>query len=252
MIARSVLDEHQAGLYAGGLILTKAVLFLPQFVVVIVFPSMSSAQSARRLNLMALGLVLAIGLATVAGIALLPDLAVMFVGGPEYAELRDLLWLFAGLGTLLAMLQLMVYNVVARQRQRAVFVVWSGLVLLLALGSLMGTVRDLVLIVIAVDALVFGTLLLRAGVRLAGHRGRHAAATGLSARRRASCAGPDRDVERHGQLGGGRHLGPDQLLERRGLPRRHFEHELVVDLEQHPRPEPGLLRWRRPRGASRP
>ena len=165
VIARSALDEQQAGLYAGGLILTKAVLFLPQFVVVIVFPSMSSARSARRLNLAALGLVLAIGLATVAGTALLPDLAVMFVGGPEYAELRDVLWLFAALGTLLAMLQLMVYNVVARQRQRAVFVVWSGLVMLLALGSPMDTVRDLVLIVIAVDALVFSTLLLRAGVR---------------------------------------------------------------------------------------
>ena len=43
VVARNVLAEHQAGLYAGGLILTKAVLFLPQFVVVIVFPSMSSA-----------------------------------------------------------------------------------------------------------------------------------------------------------------------------------------------------------------
>jgi hypothetical protein len=63
------------------------------------------------------------------------------------------------------MLQLMVYNVVARQRQRAVFVVWSGLVLLLALGSLTGSVHDLVLTVIAVDSLVFATLLLRAGVR---------------------------------------------------------------------------------------
>ena len=29
IVARNVLDEHQAGLYAGGLILTKAVLFLP-------------------------------------------------------------------------------------------------------------------------------------------------------------------------------------------------------------------------------
>ena len=34
IVARNVLDEHDAGLYAGGLILTKAVLFLPQFVVV--------------------------------------------------------------------------------------------------------------------------------------------------------------------------------------------------------------------------
>jgi O-antigen/teichoic acid export membrane protein len=165
VIARSVLPEHQAGLYAGGLILTKAVLFLPQFVVVIVFPSMSSAQSARRLNLMALGVVLAIGLATVAGTAALPDLAVMFVGGPEYAELSDLLWLFAALGTLLAMLQLMVYNVVARQRQRAVFVIWAGLVALLALGALTSTVEELLMVVLGVDAVTFTVLLIRAGIR---------------------------------------------------------------------------------------
>jgi O-antigen/teichoic acid export membrane protein len=165
VIARSVLDEHSAGLYAGGLILTKAVLFLPQFVVVIAFPSMASTQSARRLNLMALGLVLAIGLATVAGVALLPDLAVMFVGGPEYAELRDILWVFAVLGTLLAMLQLMVYNVVARQRQRAVFAIWAALAALLGLGALTSTVRELLLTVLAVDAVLFATLLLRAGIR---------------------------------------------------------------------------------------
>jgi O-antigen/teichoic acid export membrane protein len=165
VIARSVLPEHQAGLYAGGLILTKAVLFLPQFVVVIVFPSMSSAKSARRLNLVSLGVVLAIGLATVAGTAVLSGLAVTFVGGPEYAELEDLLWVFAGLGTLLAMLQLMVYNVVARQRQRAVFVIWAGLVALLGVGSLMGTVHDLLLAVLTVDSVVFTVLLLSAGVR---------------------------------------------------------------------------------------
>ncbi len=40
LVARNVLGEHQAGLYAGGLILVKAVLFLPQFVVVLAFPSM--------------------------------------------------------------------------------------------------------------------------------------------------------------------------------------------------------------------
>ena len=48
LVARNVLDAHQAGLYAGGLILVKAVLFLPQFVVVLAFPSMSDAAAARR------------------------------------------------------------------------------------------------------------------------------------------------------------------------------------------------------------
>ena len=47
VVARNVLDDHQAGLYAGGLIVTKAVLFLPQFAVVILFPSMSTAGESR-------------------------------------------------------------------------------------------------------------------------------------------------------------------------------------------------------------
>ena len=69
MAARVVLPEHDAGLYAGGLILAKAVLFLPQFVVVIVFPSMSQNPAARRVNAFALALVLAAGLGRVSLLA---------------------------------------------------------------------------------------------------------------------------------------------------------------------------------------
>lgn len=183
VVARSVLDERQAGLYAGGLILTKAVLFLPQFVVVIVFPAMSGAGSARRINLLALGLVLAIGSATVAGTAALPDLAVLFIGGPAYVEIRGSLWLFAALGTLLAMLQLMVYNVVARQRQRRVVVLWAGLAGVLAGGAAAEGVRPLAVTVIGVDAIVFGVLLLRAG---SWSRRRVVGSEDFSAPRRAS------------------------------------------------------------------
>lgn len=183
VVARSVLDERDAGLYAGGLILTKAVLFLPQFVVVIVFPAMSSSGSARRINLLALGLVLAIGSATVLGTAVLSGLAVVFIGGPAYDAIQGSLWLFAALGTLLAMLQLMVYNVVARQRQRAVLVLWVGLVAVLAGGAVAGGVEPLVVTVLAIDAAVFAVLLVRAGVRSFG---RPADADAVSAPRRAS------------------------------------------------------------------
>ena len=157
--ARIVLDEHQAGLYAGGLILTKAVLFLPQFVVVIVFPSMSSSSSARRMNLVALALVAAIGLVTVAGVALLPDLALAFVGGPEYAEISNRLWVFALLGTVLAMLQVMVYNVVARQRQYAVFIIWAALAVVAVLAPLTGSVDALLRLVLVTDTVLLGALL---------------------------------------------------------------------------------------------
>ena len=61
VVARNVLDSHDAGLYAGGLILTKAVLFLPQFVVVVAFPAMSTPGERRRALVGSLGLVAVLG-----------------------------------------------------------------------------------------------------------------------------------------------------------------------------------------------
>ena len=159
IIARNTLAPHQAGLYAGGLILAKAVLFLPQFVVVIAFPAMSQQGAARRMNLMGLGLVLAIGAVTVAGVAVLSGLAVVFIGGPEYADLQGRLWMFAALGTLLAMLQLMIYGVVARQHQRMVFVAWAALVALLCLAPFVHSLTQLLVTVVTIDTVLFAVLL---------------------------------------------------------------------------------------------
>jgi len=161
IIARSTLDEHQAGLYAGGLILAKAVLFLPQFVVVIAFPSMSRHDAGRRMHLISLGAVLVIGAVTVLGVLVLSGLAVVFIGGHEYADLQHRLWAFAALGTLLAMLQLLIYNIVARQRQRTVLLVWVALASLLAVAPLIGSLTALVTVVLIVDAALFLVLLAR-------------------------------------------------------------------------------------------
>jgi O-antigen/teichoic acid export membrane protein len=161
IIARSTLDEHQAGLYAGGLILAKAVLFLPQFVVVIAFPSMSRHDAGRRMHLISLGAVLVIGVVTVLGVLVLSGLAVVFIGGHEYADLQHRLWAFAALGTLLAMLQLLIYNIVARQRQRTVLLVWVALAVLLAAAPLIGSLTALLTVVLLVDAALFLVLLAR-------------------------------------------------------------------------------------------
>jgi O-antigen/teichoic acid export membrane protein len=167
VVARVMLDDHQAGLYAAGLILAKAVLFLPQFVVVIAFPSMSEAGARAGATLKALAGVLAIGVAATLLAWLFQGLAVEFVGGREYRDLAPVIWAFAALGTIWAMMQLLVYNVVARQNKSAVAVVWAGLAALLALSPAVGSVSFLLTAVVTVEGAVL-VLLLVLGLRRPG------------------------------------------------------------------------------------
>ena len=159
LVARSVLGANQAGLYAAGVIVVKAVLFLPQFVVVVAFPSMSSESERRHVLLGSLGIVAAIGAVCAAGAAVLSALALVFVGGHDYAQVQEHLWVFAVLGTLLSMLQLLVYSVLARQARYAVYAIWAALVAVVVLGRLSGSFVDLVSLVVLVDGCLFGVLL---------------------------------------------------------------------------------------------
>ena len=159
LIARNVLTLHEAGLYAGGLILTKAVLFLPQFVVVIAFPSMSTLEQRRRALLQSLVLVFLIGAVCTLGAWLLSDLAMVFVGGEEYSEVEELLPLFAVLGTLLALIQLLVYSVLARRGTRSAYLIWIAVVVLVALSPTVHTLEGLVTTVTLVDGTLFVALL---------------------------------------------------------------------------------------------
>ena len=160
VVARVLLDEHDAGLYAGGLILAKAVLFLPQFVVVVAFPSMAEEEAGMSTTVRALGLVLAIGLVATTFAWLLHGVAVQFIGGSAYAELEPLLWAFALVGTVWAMTQLIVYNSVARQSKGAVGVVWAGLVTLVVVTRAVSSVEALVTAVIVVESVLLAVLLL--------------------------------------------------------------------------------------------
>lgn len=151
IVARNVLDNHDAGLYAGGLILVKAVLFLPQFVVVVAFPSMSTATERRQALTKSLLLVVVLGAVSTAGAWLLPDLALIFVGGQGYSDISGRLWLFAVIGTLLSLLQLLVYAVLARRGQKSVYLVWVALVVLVGVGFTVSSKEALLALVLAVD-----------------------------------------------------------------------------------------------------
>jgi O-antigen/teichoic acid export membrane protein len=160
VLARNLIDSHDAGLYAGGLILTKCVLFLPQFVVVIAFPSMSTAAERRRALLRSLTLVALLGVFCTAGVLVLHRLALIVIGGTAYVGVESKLWLFAVLGTLLSMLQLLVYAVLARQGRRSTYVVWLAVVALVVVAlSTVGSLTGLLVLVTAIDGALLTLLL---------------------------------------------------------------------------------------------
>ena len=236
IIARITLDEHQAGLYAGGLILTKAVLFLPQFVVVIAFPSMARTSTGRRMHLLSLAAVLAMG-AGHGGRG--RDLPRARRGVRRRSRVRR------PAGPAVAVRA-------ARHRPRPdpADDLRRGRPAAPADGAGgVGRARGAALL----DALRRPAGRPAHGRAVGGHAavrgargGAACAAQGSRCRRRPSSAersvrgfvparaGADRHVERDGQLGGRGHLLAHEGLECLGLPRGHLEHELVVHLQQHP------------------
>jgi O-antigen/teichoic acid export membrane protein len=159
IVARNVLPEHSAGLYAGGLILAKAVLFLPQFVIIVAFPAMSTATERRRALTQSLLLVGGLGAVATVGALALKDIALIFIGGNEYREIASTLWVFAILGTALSMLQLLVYSVLARRGKRSAYLVWAAFLTVVGVGYFVTTLHALVTLVVTTDLVLFGVLL---------------------------------------------------------------------------------------------
>lgn len=179
LIARSFLPALDAGLYAGGQILAKAVLFLPFFVTVVAYPRLAR-NAASRLHLYGLGLVVLIGGCVVAAAAALPHVALLFIGGAAYAGVSGQLWLFALLGTILAGVQLLVMATIARRSTRAAWILWVAIGVLTGSAFGVHTWSSLVWVVTAVDGAVLLALLALtwSSTGVAGS---------VSGRRRASC-----------------------------------------------------------------
>ncbi|TCC66302.1 polysaccharide biosynthesis protein [Kribbella pittospori] len=174
LLARSLLDGTDSGYYAAGVIVAKACLFLPQFVIVVVFPTLASSPGDTVRLRRAIQAVAGLGVCTVIGTLLLPDLVVAIIGGEEkYAPLGPYTWLFAISGSAYAVLQLVVYAAIAQQEKRAALLIWVGLVVLvIAAGIVLGT--DMATGLNGVKVLVAMTstcaLLLSAGLAAGLHR----------------------------------------------------------------------------------
>jgi O-antigen/teichoic acid export membrane protein len=136
LLARALLDGKDSGYYAAGVIVAKACLFLPQFVIVLVFPSLASSPGDTLRLRRAIQAVAALGVICVLGALALPDVVVEVVGGQEhYSPVGPIAWLFALAGSSYAVLQLVVYAAIAQQEKRAAVLIWIGL-LSLVVGAL--------------------------------------------------------------------------------------------------------------------
>jgi hypothetical protein len=174
LFARALLDGTDSGYYAAGVIIAKACLFLPQFVIVLVFPTLAQSPGDTLRLRKAIAAVAGLGVCTVVGTLVLPDLVVAIIGGKEkYAPLGPYTWLFAVAGSAYAVLQLVVYAAIAQQEKRAALGIWLGLVVLaVAAGIILGTGTATGLDGVKVLAALTSTcaLLLSAGLAAGLHR----------------------------------------------------------------------------------
>jgi O-antigen/teichoic acid export membrane protein len=137
LLARVKLEPYDAGLYAAGALVARAVFFLPQAVLIAAFPRMvAGARNAQRQAVIA---VAALGLLATGVVALVPRLIVGIMSGQEFLEVADEVWIFALAGAGFGVVQVLLYARMAHHDRRATLLLWAGVSALVALGLTVGT-----------------------------------------------------------------------------------------------------------------
>ena len=152
LLARIFLTENQSGEYSVGVLLAKIAFFLPNAIIIVLFPKMTAGDSKRAV-LIATGLTACLGI-FVTGFSFFFGTFVMRVlGGAQYVELGSEAWLFALEGSAFALVQVLLYARLAAQDRRAVLTVWVALVVLVSIVAFWrhNSVAEIVTTVVAVS-----------------------------------------------------------------------------------------------------
>jgi O-antigen/teichoic acid export membrane protein len=137
LLARHYLDPTASGVYAIGSLFTKAGLWGPQFVAILVFPRLS-AGAGSGLVLRAAAAILLIGVLGT-GVALaFGSRIVTAVSGPAYADAGRHAWIFAALGILLALVNLLLLGSLAEGRGWVSWAIWIAVVAEMGLVASVG------------------------------------------------------------------------------------------------------------------
>ena len=127
VLAQWVLTHTDAGLYAAGAIFTKIAFWLPAAVALVFYPQLADVRVRQGAMRRALGLLWGVGAVVVAGTALVARW-VPLVLGERFAPVTGMLWLFALLGVLFSLLQVLLVGTIAVAGERVTLVVWPLLV----------------------------------------------------------------------------------------------------------------------------
>ena len=128
LLANHVLDRHAAAVYAAGSIMTKTALWLPQSAANVLFASMTDHGRHRELFLRAVAGLVGLGAVLTVGGWFAGGLASTLISGDRYPELHSHVWLFAALGSCLAVTQFAVVSGLALRDGRAAWVAWLTIV----------------------------------------------------------------------------------------------------------------------------
>jgi O-antigen/teichoic acid export membrane protein len=163
LLGRHVLASSASGHYAAGNVIAKVAFWLPQAVALAVLPRL--ARGAGRVKAMREALLLTAGLAGVIVVvsAVAGVLVTRLAFGPRYASIGGLAWLFAVQGGILALVQLLILDDIARRRRvvAPLAVVASVVEVAVVLGAGISTPRALVITATLVAAVLGAAVAVR-------------------------------------------------------------------------------------------
>jgi O-antigen/teichoic acid export membrane protein len=163
VLARHNLTGAEAGDYAVGAVITKIAYWLPQAVAVIVLPRFVDERHRRRTVPLALVVIVLLDVWVVLLTVRYGPQIIRLIGCPGYGSHVTAAWLFAVLGSLLALVQLLLYSRIASADRRSATAVWAAVVAETVLVTfwLDGSVTE-----VACAALVSVALLVLAGLAI--------------------------------------------------------------------------------------
>ncbi|WIY06386.1 oligosaccharide flippase family protein [Amycolatopsis mongoliensis] len=126
VLARHTLPASEAGEYALGAIITKIAYWLPQAVGVLVLPRFAAASGRRRVLPVALAVCAFLdAFVLLASVVLGPSL-LSLIGGARYAGSTMPVWPFALAGSMLALVQILLYARLADGDRRVAVLMWAA------------------------------------------------------------------------------------------------------------------------------